>query len=92
VGTLFNVKLLPPSVADKAGMRKWMDLVRTYVDLGGYHIQFNVMTNQTLRAAQREPEKHRDLLVRIAGYSGYFVELDKALQDDIINRTEHVAA
>jgi formate C-acetyltransferase len=89
-GTLYNLKLNPQSVEDESGMRKWMNLIRTYFDLGGHHIQFNVVTADTLRAAQKRPEKYRDLLVRVAGYSAFFVTMDKALQDDIIARTEHV--
>jgi len=88
-GTLYNVKIDPNSVENLSGMRKWADTVRTYFRLGGFHIQFNVTTADTLRAAQRSPEEYRDLLVRVAGYSAFFVCLDKALQEDIIARTEH---
>jgi trans-4-hydroxy-L-proline dehydratase len=59
--------------------------------LGGHHIQFNVVTAATLRAAQADPEKYRDLIVRVAGYSDYFCDLTRALQDEIIARTEHEA-
>ncbi len=64
-------------------------LVRTYFKLGGHHIQFNVVSAQTLRDAQAHPENYRDLIVRVAGYSDYFCDLGKALQDEIIARTEH---
>jgi len=59
--------------------------------LGGHHIQFNVVSAKTLRAAQAEPEKHQDLIVRVAGYSDYFCDLSEALQEEIIARTEHSA-
>jgi formate C-acetyltransferase len=64
-------------------------LVRTYFKLDGHHIQFNVVTAETLRAAQKEPEKYRDLIVRVAGYSDYFVDCGVELQNEIIRRTEH---
>ena len=70
-------------------MTKIAHLVRTYFAMDGHHIQFNVVTADTLRKAQREPEKHRDLIVRVAGYSDYFVDLGTSLQDEIIRRTEH---
>jgi pyruvate formate-lyase/glycerol dehydratase family glycyl radical enzyme len=88
-GTLLNQKFTPQVVAGEAGLEKLSQLVRTYFRMGGHHIQFNVVTAETLRAAQREPEKHRDLIVRVAGYSDYFCDLTTALQDEIIARTEH---
>ena len=66
-------------------------LVRTYFRLGGHHIQFNVVDAATLSDAQTHPDRHRDLIVRVAGYSDYFCDLGKALQDEIITRTEHTA-
>jgi len=63
--------------------------VRAYFKLGGHHIQFNVVDADTLRAAQQEPEKYRDLIVRVAGYSDYFNNLGENLQNEIISRTEH---
>ena len=62
--------------------------MKTYFEEGGYHIQFNVVSGETLRKAQRDPEKYKDLVVRVAGYTAFFVDLDRALQDDIIDRTE----
>jgi len=62
--------------------------VRAYFKMDGHHIQFNVVTADTLRAAQEHPEQHRDLIVRVAGYSDYFCDLTKPLQDEIIDRTE----
>ena len=72
-------------------MTKLGQLVRTYFRLNGHHIQFNIVDAETLRDAQENPEKHRDLIVRVAGYSDYFVDLGKELQDEIISRTEHRA-
>lgn len=90
-GTIFNMKMHPAALETKAGMVKWANLVRTYFDLGGWEIQFNVVSAETLREAQKNPEKYRDLVVRVVGYSAFFVELEKAVQDDIIKRTEHAA-
>lgn len=86
-GTLLNMKLDPQSVTGDAGLRRIADIIRTFVDLNIYHIQFNVVSNELLRAAQDKPEEHRSLIVRVAGYSAYFTELCKDMQDDIINRT-----
>ena len=88
-GTLYNVKFDPRSVSTPAGMQRWADWVKTYFDRGGFHVQFNVITPDKLVEAQKHPEEYRDLVVRVAGYSAYFVMMDKALQDDIIARTHH---
>ncbi len=88
-GTLLNQKFTPALLADDAGMRGLVTLIRTYFRLGGHHVQFNVVDAATLRAAQERPDEHRDLIVRVAGYSDYFCDLGKALQDEIIARTEH---
>jgi pyruvate formate-lyase/glycerol dehydratase family glycyl radical enzyme len=90
-GTLLNQKLTPHLLADEAGMSAVASLVRTYFTLGGHHLQFNVVDAATLRRAQEHPEEHRDLIVRVAGYSDYFCDLGKDLQDEIISRTEHQA-
>ena len=87
-GTLLNQKFCPELVAGEEGIERLAHLVRAYFKLDGHHIQFNVVTAETLREAQREPEKHRDLIVRVAGYSDYFLDLTTALQDEIIARTE----
>ena len=71
------------------GIEKLTNLIRTYFDLGGTHLQINSISAETLKEAQRCPEKFQDLVIRVAGYSAYFVELDKKMQDDIIKRTEH---
>jgi formate C-acetyltransferase len=88
-GTLLNLKFSPDLLRHPADLDKLAALVRTYFALGGHHIQFNVVTAQTLRAAQADPEKYRDLIVRVAGYSDYFCDLTRPLQDEIISRTEH---
>lgn len=88
-GTLLNLKLTPGLVKGEEGLNKIAQLVRSYFRLDGHHVQFNVVTAATLRAAQVEPEKYRDLIVRVAGYSDYFCDLTRALQDEIIARTEH---
>ena len=87
-GTLLNMKFVPQLLEGEAGIFALRDLIRTYFDLGGHHIQFNVVDAATLRAAQARPEEHRDLIVRVAGYSDYFCDLSRVLQDEIIARTE----
>ena len=89
-GSLLNVKFSPSALAGEAGLAKLMAYLRAFGRLGIQHIQFNVVDRATLLDAQAHPERHRDLVVRVAGYSAMFVELSKAIQDDIINRTEHV--
>ena len=87
-GTLLNMKFHPKSVEGQEGIDKLIRLVQTYFDEGGMHIQYNVVGSDTLRDAQKHPEKYRDLVIRIAGFSAYFVELYKELQDDLISRTD----
>ncbi|MCI0494296.1 formate C-acetyltransferase/glycerol dehydratase family glycyl radical enzyme, partial [candidate division KSB1 bacterium] len=89
-GTLLNMKFTPKALEGNDGLQKFSDLVRTYFRLDGHHIQFNVVSAKMLRHAQQHPDKYRDLIVRVAGYSDYFVDLGKALQDEIIKRKEHV--
>ena len=88
-GTLLNQKFTPQFLADDKGITQIAQLVRSYFKLDGHHIQFNVVTVKTLREAQMEPNKHKDLIVRVAGYSDYFVDLTVELQNEIIKRTEH---
>jgi pyruvate formate-lyase/glycerol dehydratase family glycyl radical enzyme len=90
-GTLLNQKFTPQSLKDDDGLDKLVQLIRTYFKLDGHHIQFNVVDAATLRAAQKNPEQYRDLIVRVAGYSDYFCDLGQVLQDEIIARTEHQA-
>jgi formate C-acetyltransferase len=88
-GTLLNQKFSPRLLADEEGLDQLVSLIRTYFRFDGHHIQFNVVDAATLRAAQAHPEQHRDLIVRVAGYSDYFCDLGAALQNEIIARTEH---
>ena len=88
-GTLLNQKFTPQLLESDGALDKLVDLVRTYFKLDGHHIQFNVVDASTLREAQQEPELHRNLIVRVAGYSDYFCDLGRELQDEIIARTEH---
>jgi pyruvate formate-lyase/glycerol dehydratase family glycyl radical enzyme len=87
-GALLNQKFTPQLLEGEEGIDKLAHLVRSYFKLDGHHVQFNVVTAETLRAAQADPEKHRDLIVRVAGYSDYFCDLTEALQNEIIARTE----
>lgn len=87
-GTLLNQKFTPSVVAGEEGLNQMANLIRTYFNLDGHHIQFNVIDKQTLINAQRSPEEYKDLIVRVAGYSDHFRNLSKALQDEIIERTE----
>ena len=91
-GTLLNLKLTPALLAGEEGIEKTARLVRGYFRLDGHHVQFNVVNRETLLGAQRDPESHRGLIVRVAGYSDYFCDLSTTLQDEIIARTEHVEA
>jgi len=87
-GTLLNQKFNPQVLEGGEGLDKLASLVRAYFRMDGHHIQFNVVTAETLRAAQARPEEHRGLIVRVAGYSDYFCDLTRALQDEILTRTE----
>ena len=87
-GTLLNQKFTPQIMSDEKGIEAVKSLVRTYFKLNGHHIQFNVVKADTLREAQKHPEEYGDLIVRVAGYSDYFNNLGKDLQDEIIERTE----
>jgi formate C-acetyltransferase len=87
-GTLLNQKLTPTLLDDKEGIDHFVHLVRGYFSKDAHHIQFNVVTRATLLEAREHPEKHRDLIVRVAGYSDYFVNLTPELQEEIIRRTE----
>ena len=88
-GTLLNMKLCPSLVDKPGGMIKFRQLVETYFDKGGQEIQFNILDKNTLLNAQKKPENYRDLVVRVAGYSAFWVDLEQQVQDEIIRRTEH---
>ena len=87
-GTLLNQKFHPSALQGASGIRNFVALIRSYFDQKGMHMQFNVVTRETLLDAQKNPEKYKTLVVRVAGYSALFTTLSKSLQDDIINRTE----
>jgi pyruvate-formate lyase len=90
-GALLNMKLTPALLADEDGIGKLGQMVRAYFRMDGHHVQFNVVRAETLRKAQAEPEAYRDLIIRVAGYSDYFCDLARELQEEIISRTEHGA-
>ena len=87
-GTLFNQKFHPSALAGREGLEKFTALIRSYFDQKGMHMQFNVVDRDTLLDAQKNPEKYKHLVVRVAGYSALFTTLSRSLQDDIIQRTE----
>lgn len=90
-GRLLNIKLSPSCVKGESGTEKLVQFIEAWRDLKLWHVQFNVLNSDTLRAAQKHPDQYRNLLVRVAGYSAYFTELSKDLQDDLISRTEQQA-
>jgi formate C-acetyltransferase len=90
-GTLLNMKFHPSALSSEGDMSRFSNLIRTYFKLGGHHMQFNVLSGETLRAAQENPEEYKHLIVRVAGYSDYFIRLSKDTQDEIISRTEYGA-
>ena len=88
-GTLLNMKITPQILKNGEDLFKLAGLIRGYFGLGGHHVQFNIIDERTLRNAQKHPESYRNLLVRVAGYSDYFVLLSPDIQEEIISRTEH---
>jgi len=88
-GTLLNMKFTPALLEGEDGVNTLAHLVRSYFKMDGHHVQFNVVRAETLLEAQENPEAHRDLIVRVAGYSDYFCDLSRELQEEIITRTEH---
>ncbi|NLT15496.1 MAG: hypothetical protein GXY05_14265 [Clostridiales bacterium] len=89
-GTLLNMKFHPATVQGDEGVKKLRMLVETFFSLGGMHLQYNVVGGDQLREAQTDPEKYKNLVIRIAGFSAYFVELDHSLQNDLISRTDQL--
>ena len=87
-GVVLNMRFGPEAFRD-GDVRRMVDLIRTFVDQKIYHIQINIVSSDTLRAAQKEPEKYRELVVKVAGYNAYFTHLSKPLQNSILARTEH---
>ncbi len=90
-GTLFNQKFHPSALKGQKGLENFVALIRAYFDQKGMHMQFNVVSRDTLLDAQKHPENYKGLVVRVAGYSALFTTLSKSLQDDIIHRTEHIS-
>ena len=88
-GTLLNVRFVPTLLKREEDLKKLVSLIRAYFNMGGHHIQFNIVDTQTLLDAQKEPENYKDLLVRVAGYSDYFNDMTEQLQNEIIARTEN---
>lgn len=88
-GQLFNMRINPSSLKNKNQVDKFMNLLLTYFSLGGWHVQFNVVSNEVLKDAQIHPEEYSDLVIRVAGYSALFTALDKLTQDDIIDRSQY---
>lgn len=88
-GTPLNIRIMPSAFKDNDGVKRMADLVRVFVDQKIFHLQINVVSSDILKEAQREPEKHRGLAVKVAGYNAFFTQLNKELQDTIIARTEH---
>jgi formate C-acetyltransferase len=87
-GTLLNMKFAPKTL-EGDGLPKFGALIRSYFDMGGHHMQFNVTSKETLQSAQKYPDEYRSLLIRVAGYSDYFVMLSREVQDEVISRMEH---
>ncbi|MFC1929199.1 glycine radical domain-containing protein, partial [Chloroflexota bacterium] len=83
-------KIMPTVVRTREGISKMLSLIKTYFDRGGWQVQINMVDRELLLDAQKHPEQYRQLMVRVAGYSAYFVELTREIQDEIIGRTEHV--
>jgi formate C-acetyltransferase len=87
-GVALNMRMHPSVLSNDAGVKKLRDVTKAYFENAGLEVQYNVVDTETLRAAQDNPDGYRDLVVRIAGFSAYFVELDRELQNDIISRNE----
>ena len=86
---LLNIKFSPKCLEGEEGSRRLVSFIRAFCDLKLWHLQFNVINRETLVAAQDEPDRYKGLIIRIAGYSAYFTELSRDLQNDLIARTEH---
>jgi formate C-acetyltransferase len=87
-GSVLNMRFNPTALKGEVNLKKFASMIRTFCEAGGFLVQFNIVDVETLREAQREPEKHKDLLVRVATYSAYFVELSPEMQEDVIRRIE----
>ena len=89
-GVCLNMRIHPTALSNDEGITKLRDMVKAYMDHGGAEVQFNVVSSETMRKAQENPDAYRNLVVRIAGYSAYFVELSKDCQNDLILRNENM--
>ena len=87
-----NVKVHPSALKGVEGARKLLELTRAYMRRGGFHVQYNVVDSNVLKAAQKSPDEFRELLVRVAGFTAYWVELGKPIQDEVVARTEYDTA
>jgi len=87
-GTALNMKFNPDALSDESKTKRFASLIRTYFEKGGYHVQFNILSTEMLKEAQENPEQYKDLLVRVATYSAFFVELGPECQQEIIDRME----
>ena len=85
------MKFVPSALEGPNGARTLISLIKTYCDFGGSHIQFNCVSSDTLRDAQKHPQDYTDLVVRVAGFSAYFTRLDKGVQNEIVKRTEYAS-
>jgi formate C-acetyltransferase len=88
-GIALNIRIHPSAVTTEEDKRKLRDMTKTYFEMGGMEVQYNVISADTMKAAQKDPDTYRDLVVRIAGYSAYFIELNTDMQNDLIRRTEN---
>ena len=86
-----NLKVHPSATKGIEGAKKLLELTRAYMRQGGFHIQYNIVDSKVLKEAQVSPEEHRELLVRVAGFTQYWVEIGKQIQDEVIARTEYEA-
>jgi 4-hydroxyphenylacetate decarboxylase large subunit len=84
-----NMKIHPSIVEGREGSRKFLEMIRNYLRKGAFHIQFNIVDSETLKKAQESPDEYRGLMVRVAGFTQYWVELGKQIQDEVIARTEY---
>lgn len=87
--TQLNMKLHPASIKGDTGSAKMLELIKSFMNNGGYHIQFNIVDSRMLKDAQENPNNYRDLLVRVAGFTQYWCEVSKPIQDELIARTEY---
>ena len=88
-GVALNMRFHPSFIESARGLETFTAMLKTYFQMGGMHLQPNIVSTETLRAAQQNPEQYRDLVVKVSGYSACFTDLGRSIQDDIIARTEH---